>query len=406
MAKKICMVVAYHPFLDARIFKKEAKSLQKMGYDVTMIVPRKKGHLFDIDGTPIKDRFRHKIFTHEGIKIITYHSESARTPLNKVLNDEVVWENQGFNNPLTQLAMKQDADIYHTHEYLSLFAGIGIKRLMKKRKGKDVKLIYDSHELIPDPLSPSYTEEHRKNLQEKLFLMLDEVDYVITVSESIKSWYLSHKPDLPVEIIYNSPPLARSYKPKAYDTDGLTVCYEGNMEGKKGSREKMIGISDICFKKFNFRFKVIGGSRFGDSLEIPHHLEDVIKLNGWVDYHTIPAHMKDADVGWIDLEDVEQSLNLAYSLPNKFFSYLNNGLPVIVNQSHAMEAFIRKHQCGFVIGKKEATPADYADALLSLQQDKQRLKRMSQNARQVMERLYSWEKMEERLLYVYQQLEK
>lgn len=54
MAKKVCMVVAYHPFLDARIFKKEAKSLQKMGYDVSMIVPRKNGNLFDIDGTPFK----------------------------------------------------------------------------------------------------------------------------------------------------------------------------------------------------------------------------------------------------------------------------------------------------------------------------------------------------------------
>src|SRR5690625_241095 len=98
MSKKVCMVVAYHPFLDARIFKKEAKSLQKKGYQVSMIVPRRNGNLFDIDGSPLKKSFRNKVFTHQGIKIVTYHSESVTNKLNKVLSDEAAWESQGFNN--------------------------------------------------------------------------------------------------------------------------------------------------------------------------------------------------------------------------------------------------------------------------------------------------------------------
>ncbi len=136
MPKKVCMVVAHHPFTDARIFKKEAKSLQKKGYHVSMIVPRKNGKLFDIDGTPYTKRFQSKIFTYEGIKIVTYHSESSQKALSNVLSDENSWENHGFNNQLTQLAIRENADIYHAHEYLSLFAGIGIKRLMKKEKEK------------------------------------------------------------------------------------------------------------------------------------------------------------------------------------------------------------------------------------------------------------------------------
>src|SRR5690625_58516 len=249
MPRKICMVVAYHPFMDARIFRKEAKSLQKEGYNVTMIVPRQNGHLFDIDGTPFTNSFRNKVFTHEGIKIVTYNWESCENHLNKVLSNENLWEAQGFNNPLTQLAIQQDADIYHTHEYLSLFAGVGIKRLMKKQKGKYVKLIYDSHELTPDPLDAKYSEEARKNLQQKLLYMLEEVDYVITVSDSIKSWYLAHKPNLPVEVIYNSPPLAKNYQPKEYHSNNLTVGYEGNFDEKKGIKEKIIGITEICSKR-------------------------------------------------------------------------------------------------------------------------------------------------------------
>ncbi|WP_337018439.1 glycosyltransferase [Oceanobacillus massiliensis] len=401
--KKVCMVVAYHPFMDARIFKKEAKSLQKKGYKVTMIVPRMNGSLFDIDGTPFRHNYRSKIFTYEGIKIITYNSESS-TSLNKVLSDVGVWESQGFNHPLVQLAMKEDADIYHTHEYLSLFAGIGIKRLMKKQKGKDVKLIYDSHELTPDPLSTRYTKEANDNLKQKLLIMLDEVDYVITVSESIKEWYVSHKPGLPVEVIFNSPPLAKNHRPKEYISPKLIMGFEGNLEGKQNSKQKIIEITDICSKKIDFQFKVIGGSRFNDALTVPSHLQSKIILTGWVDYHTIPQHMKEIDIGWVNLENVDQSLNYDYAMPNKFFSYLNNGIPVVVNKCHDMEQFIQRHQCGVVLEKKNATAQDYADVLLSLNKNRKKLKLMGENGRKAMENLYSWEKMEVRLFAVYEKL--
>ncbi len=404
VSKRICMVVAYHPFLDARIFRKEAKSLQKKGYHVTMIVPKKNGYLFDIDGTPFTNRFRNKVFTHEGIRIVTYNWETCRNQLSKVLSDENAWERQGFTNQLTQLAIQQNADIYHTHEYLSLFAGVGIKRLMKKRKGREVKLIYDSHELTPDPLSPKYTEQHRNKLKEKLLIMLDEVDYLITVSDSIKSWYLSHKPSLPVEVIYNSPPLAKNYQPKEYNSNRLTVGYEGNIDDKKGMKEKMTAITEICSKKINFQFKIMGGSRHDNPFDIPKHLQRNLSLTGWVDYLDIPKHMKDIDIGWVDLENVENSLNFNYAMPNKFFSYLNNGIPVLVNKCHDMEAFINKHQCGYVIDKTNVTAQDYADVLLELSKNKTTLKQMSRNGRKVMESLYSWERMEDRLRNVYQQL--
>src|SRR5690625_2046983 len=72
MGKHVCFLVLEHPFLDARIFKKEAKSLAKVGYQVTMIVPRRNGYLFDVDGSLFREKFRKERFVHEGIKIITY----------------------------------------------------------------------------------------------------------------------------------------------------------------------------------------------------------------------------------------------------------------------------------------------------------------------------------------------
>ncbi|WP_093131898.1 glycosyltransferase [Salinibacillus kushneri] len=401
MAKKVCMLVAEHPFLDARIFKREALSLKNMGYDVTIVVPRRKGYLFDIDGTPIKDKFLQKTFTYKGITFVTYSFEESRPLLSKVLSPESQWE-QGFSNPLTTLGVEQEADIYHVHEYLSLFAGVGVKRILKERK-KDVKLIYDSHELTPDPLDTKNSNHVKANLKEKLLVMLKSVDYVITISHSIKSWFISQKPALPVEVIYNSPPLSRDYSPKR-NRNRVIACYEGNIDNKRGNRDKIIEITEICSQHIDFQFKIIGGTRFGDSFKFPDHLSDNIKQTGWVDYDLISKYMKDVDIGWIDYKDIKESLNRSYAMPNKFFSYLNNGVPVVVNRCHEMEVFIRSHRCGLVIDKKDATAKDYAEAILYLSQNKSLLKDMGLNGRKVMEEVYCWEKMEKRLQNVYHTL--
>ncbi len=52
-------------------------------------------------------------------------------------------------------------------------------------------------------------------------------------------------------------------------------------------------------------------------------------------------------------------------MPNKFFSYLNNGVPVVVNQASEMKKFIEKHRCGIVIEKEEPSAADYVEQFLA-----------------------------------------
>lgn len=406
MKKKVCMLIHTHSFLDSRIFKKEAKTLQKNGYDVTMIVPRVKGNLFDIDKAPFNDRFLQPSFMHEDIKIVTYKIESFKPSPIEMQSHIDHGNHTKFENPLTQLGLEEKADIYHAHELGSLYAGIGIKRKMKELHNTEVKLIYDSHDLIPDPLDNKTIPQKRKTAMLKLLnTMIKEIDQLITVSHSIKSWYLSKNPLLPVEIIYNSPPLAKPFEPKDYKNNKLTVCYEGHIaDNKKGSRDKIFDITNICSKQTDFNFKIIGGVLHGHSLTVPDNLKKHVELTGWVDYYSISKHMKNVDIGWIDFDDLSQSLNRSYALPNKFFSYLNNGIPVVVNKCHEMEEFIRTHKCGLVINKPKATAQDYARAFLYLNKNRAKLTQMSVNARKVMENLYSWEHMEKRLLNVYESL--
>lgn len=107
---KICHLTTVHPPFDTRIFHKEAKSLAKAGYSVTLIARHDKEEIID------------------GIRIIP-----LKTPRNRIVR---------MTKTLLECyrkAVKVDADLYHFHDPKL----ITIRWLMKRR-GK--KVVYDVHE--------------------------------------------------------------------------------------------------------------------------------------------------------------------------------------------------------------------------------------------------------------------
>lgn len=405
MKKNVCFLITEHPFLDARIFKKEAKSLLTQGYQVTMIVPTKNGYLFDVDGSIFYKEFRAQTFFHEGIKIITYEQMQPENQLKNLHYNLRSSDHSRFTDPLTQLGIAQQADIYHAHEFFSLYSGIGIKRALTI-KGKKCKLIYDSHELEPDPLVVG-SRNSKKIKNEMLACMLNETDSVITVSQSIKDWYSRIKPELPVSVIYNAPPLASNYKPGHGKRSELTIAFEGMIDSKRGSFNKLMKIVELSNKKFDLRVRIIGGkkkSNNNENLPIPPLIAKKVECSGWLSYDSIPEAMEGCDIGWVDL-DAEYSLNNRYAMPNKFFSYLNNGIPVLVNQCNDMERFIQNYDCGYIVRKRKAKAIDYVQALLHLHSNRKKIVKMSKNARNIMETNFSWEHMQKRLFDVYTKLD-
>lgn len=400
MSIKICKLIQYHPFQDARVFKKEAKSLLKAGYDVTIVAPRVNGHLFHIDGSPYTDQFLGPSFLHEGIRVVTY--EDRRDTVDQlVANVHSGTCTTIDSNLLIKTGLAEQADIYHAHEYLSLYAGVCIKRELRAR-GKQVKLIYDSHEVTPDLFAP-LPQKKKDTLYQALVEMLKEVDHIIAISDAMKAWYLTIDPKLRVDVIYNTPPLLAQRPLKEFNQPHLTVCYEGNIDPNRGSADRIIELTNIANEAMDLRFKVIGGVRSHQSLPIPPELQSKMMLTGWVDYHAIPQHMADVDIGWIDYK-LPYSMNHMFALPNKFFSYLSNGVPVLVNKCHEMESFVRRHHCGLVIDKPLPTTADYVNAIHYLNRRRDLLQRMSDNALRIMQDMYAWEHMEPILYAVYKRV--
>ena len=282
MNKTVCMLVAEHPF-DARIFKKEAKSLEKQGYHVTMIVPRRDGYLFDTDGSIFYDQFRKQEFIHEGIHIITYEQMPLEQELRALHYNLQSGNPLRFTDPLTQLGMIQQADIYHAHEFASLYSGVGIKFALAS-KGKACKLIYDCHELDPDPLIKESRNRYRLK-QDMLAIMLKETDHLIAVSQSIKSWHSRLHPAIPIDVIYNSPPLSANYNPGKGDRNDLVIVFEGRLDPKRVHFNKLMDIVRLSNKSIDLSVRIIGGSRKSDnsqSLPIPAQIADKVECCGWL----------------------------------------------------------------------------------------------------------------------------
>ncbi|SES93426.1 Glycosyltransferase involved in cell wall bisynthesis [Salinibacillus kushneri] len=385
MGKKVCMLLSYLPFLDSRVFELEAKSLVKNGYEVTIIAPRKNRYLYDIDGTPFTKQFRDKIFQFEGIKVVTYENNS------KSINPKA--------HPLFRLGVKEKADIYHIHELSSLYFGKEVKRALKSR---NVKLIYDSRQITPDPFS--YTSKDRERRQWKRILLegIKEADAIITVSDSIKAWYLSIDPLLNVEAIYNTPYPTANDSLKAGNSNSFVVGHEGNLTDR--NLQNIYAITDSCSKVIDFQCKLIGGPRYGEKISVPDHLQNRIIQAGWVPYSSLSSHMSDVDVGLIDL-DASNSLNHAFAMPFKLFSYLNNGIPVVVGMCNDIERLINTYHCGIVINRLNPSYADYVKAIVYLYQNPVRLKEMKKNAKKAVKEIYNWGYMENRLINLYQSLE-
>jgi hypothetical protein len=110
MKNKVCILTSVHPPFDVRIFHKEAKSLVKAGYDVTLIAQHDKEEIVD------------------GVKII-----NLQKPRNRIERmTKTIWS-------AYRKAVQVDADIYHFHDPELIPVGLLLKKI-----GKSV--IYDVHE--------------------------------------------------------------------------------------------------------------------------------------------------------------------------------------------------------------------------------------------------------------------
>lgn len=366
--KKITILSSAHPALDVRIFHKQAVSLAKAGYDVTIIAKHKKDEIVD------------------NVKIIALKEPKNR--IKRIL---------GTVPKLTFLAFRHKSQAYHFHDPEILPIGFLFKLFTK------ASIIYDIHEdyqasikaknWLPKPIRTLVINIY--SIFEKIGLLC--FDSIIVAGEDI----YAHFPDNPkVSLIRNYPLIDKTTNiGKKSISDKPLAIYIGGMESIRGIKEIVQAV-----KILNGKVELILLGSFSDAnfeKEIRELANESIHILGKVPYSEVFKYMDMASIGLVCLLPSPNNINAA-SRNNKLFEYMVSELPVISSNFPSWEEIIKNNNCGICVNPEN--PEEIANAIRYLIERPELIKEMGQNGKKAILEKYNWEKESENLLKIYSKI--
>lgn len=259
---------------------------------------------------------------------------------------------------------------------------------------KRCRRVYDAHELFTE-----MKEIISRPMVKKCWLAIEKFavprfKYGYTVSDSIalefKKRYVTH-----FETIRNLP-LKGNSALTGQPTKRI-ILYQGAVNHARGLEElvpamKLIDAELQIYGKGNFEQEV-------KSLIIRHHLGHKVKLYPPVEPSKLQEITAQACIGINLVENI--GLNQYYSLANKFFDYIQAGIPQVTMKYPEYEKINRQYQVAVLIeGTEEKAIAAACNRLL---EDESLYKRLKANCTQAA-KVYNWQEEEKKLIAFYQKL--
>jgi glycosyltransferase involved in cell wall biosynthesis len=365
MSKKVCILTSVHSPFDVRIFQKEARSLVKAGYEVTLIAQHDKEEIVD------------------GVRIVNLQRQSNRIKR----MTKTVWE-------VYQKARTVDADIYHFHDPELLPIGLIL------RKGKRC-VIYDAHEDYPRLILSKHWIHHiiRKTLSSVFEFFEDYVAKRINAIVCATPYILDRfKLINPTSIDVNNFPIQTDFFSSSKEkTFSRSICFPGLIARSYGINE-LIGSIEVLH---NVKLILCG------PFESQAYADELKSMPGWkfVDYRGVIGHgevvtiLASCAVGVVTLLP---SATNNYSLPIKMFEYMAAGLPVIASNFPLWKEIIEKNKCGICVNP--LNPDEIATAINWVLQNPSDAAEMGRNGSKAVLEKYNWEVESRKLISFYEQL--
>jgi glycosyltransferase involved in cell wall biosynthesis len=199
---------------------------------------------------------------------------------------------------------------------------------------------------------------------------LPKVQGMMVVSEGIGELYGAYAPVKPV-VVTNAPPFA-AISPRPVD-DNIRLIHFGGADPAR-QLEKMIEMMSYLDERFSLELMLVGGDSYVRELKRLAGADSRIRFRPPVAMQKLVEVASEADVGVILYSD--DNPQLRYSLPNKFFEYIQARLAVAVGPSPEMAKIVRRFECGIVGPTFEAR--DLANLLSAM--DKSTLRQFKKNA--------------------------
>ena len=267
-------------------------------------------------------------------------------------------------------------------------------------KIKRKKIVYDAHEYFPE--SPELIGKPNKQsvwlFIEKL--LVPRVDGLYTVSNSIAHLF-NKKYKVNCKLIRNLPLKNKNQKNIALPINQRPILlYQGAVNIGRGLNEMLLAMLKIENAEFH-----IAGS--GDEFEnIQKHihelkLEHKVKLLGKKTPEELKTITQQAYIGINLLE--HRGLSYYYSLGNKTFDYIQAGIPQVLIGFPEYIALNKQYNIGLIVDELKAE--QIINTIQQLLNDKELYKRLQLNCQKSRNAL-CWEKEEDKLIEIYQQVSK
>lgn len=365
MSKKVCHVTSAHSRYSTRIFMKECISLYKNGYDVTFLVNDDK-----------EDECK------DGVKIISTRFKSQNRIERFFRSNRLIMDK----------ALEIDAEVYHLHDPDLLSVGNKLKKSGKK-------VIFDSHENVPDQIMD-------KTYIPYILRMLVRLYYIVYEKFSLRSYnaIISVTPHIVERLnrinsntcIVTNYPIISNRDPEIVNRSTYrAVCFAGGVSPQYHHEEIIKALDTIN----DIRYILAGNGT----------KEYMMKLKGlpsWekVEYlgvipHTEVINIYDRSIAGLALHYSNQAKINGTLGVIKIFEYMEAGLPVICSNYRLWKEIIEGYNCGICVDPKDVEAI--ADAIQYLIDNPKEAEIMSQNGRKAVIEKYNWDSQEKQLLELY-----
>lgn len=364
------MMLLTNPFRpDPRVYK-EAKSLIKGGYEVTIFAWDREAQFPE---TEVLD----------GIRIKRFSIPSPYGSLGMVKGLLKFWK------AVRREARKEDFDIVHCHDFDTLPVGLKIARKMKK------KVVYDAHENYASMIEFDVPRPVYLFVRFYEKLLAPKVDAVIAVSEPVGD-ILS----CPYTVVMNARELedigeGRLERCRKNMLDLFTLIYIGVLEPMRFLVEACEAVESID----GVHLLIGGYGRLEDEIRVYAQKSEKITFMGRVPYQDVMPCTSASDAVMCVFDPSNK--NTVIGMPNKLFEGMMAARPVLATVGTYSGNTVERTRCGISI---EYSKDSFKKAVEFLRDNPEKAAEMGKNGRKAAEEEFNWGVMEKRLLDLYDSL--
>jgi glycosyltransferase involved in cell wall biosynthesis len=384
--KKVC-VFTLHPAKDLRILNRQCRSLQRNGWNVTLIAIANK----KLDRNAVIGEY-----DDDGIKVIGVEKWSSLLGRFKTM----------FK--ITNLASKENADLYHFHDPYLFIPALLLK--LKTRK----PLIYDIHEYYN--LAASYRVPNIWPLRQIISGMVWCTETLLgslcrnisaVVNEHRRRFEILgcrtvHTPNYASIVDFVPNPVSD----QEWQGRMNKVIFTGSLSPGRG----VLLIPEIARLVKSIRPEVdfLVSRRFHneahekammDKISQPQY-KDAITFIPNVSGKDLPKVVRGAGIA-LSVDQPTTRISLT-SQPTKIYEYMSQGLAIVASKLPYTTDCIGNIGCGVLV--KSDDPKGYADAIIGLLNNPEKTKRMGDIGQKAFIERFNWSIVEKRLVDFYESI--